>query len=148
MNDPRNDPQDDPHRGAQTVHHYDGPVINGPVSRSQFAWGNESVTLNQQNNGDSVAPGYEELAALVRDVLRQLPAAGLGAQDTADAQVAAEEVLEQIAGPDAPEPSRLRRAVALLRGALAPVATGVAAGATVGAQQWAVAAIEGLTGAV
>lgn len=50
-------------------------------------------------------------------------------------------------GRDAPvEESRVRRALATLRGVLAPVATGVAAGATTGAQAWALAAIGGLTG--
>jgi hypothetical protein len=43
-----------------------------------------------------------------------------------------------------PEAGRVRRALATLRGALAPVATGVAAGTTVATQEWARAAIEGL----
>ncbi|MFI8522188.1 hypothetical protein ACIGEZ_30875 [Streptomyces sp. NPDC085481] len=148
MSDPQNDQQNDSQNDPQHVHHYRGPVINGSVSRSQFFWDNQTVNQNQQNDAASAAPGYEELAALVRDLLRQLPRAGLGEQDQEDAQAAAEEVLGEITGPDAPEPGRLRRAVATLRGALAPVATGVAAGATAGAQQWALTAIQGLAGVV
>ncbi|GGU08308.1 MULTISPECIES: hypothetical protein [Streptomyces] len=131
----------------QSVNNYDGPVFNGPASRNQFAWNNETVTQNQQNNSP-VAPGYEALAALVADLLRQLPQAGLPDEQREDAEVAAGEVMATITRPEPPEEGRLRRALAALRGALAPVATGVVAGTTVGAQEWALRAIEGLTGAV
>ncbi|MFD7321184.1 hypothetical protein ACFV9D_08840 [Streptomyces sp. NPDC059875] len=130
----------DPH----SVNNYDGPVFNGPASHNQFAWNNETVTQNQQDNSTAVAPGYEALAERVAELLRQLPHAGLSDQDREDAEAAAGEVLAEITRPDRPEEGRLRRALAMLRGALAPVATGVAAGTTVGAQEWALAAIEGL----
>lgn len=128
------------------THHYDGPVFHGPASHNQFAWNNETVTQNRQSN-DTVAPGYEALAELVTGLLAQLPGAGLADEDREDAEIAAQEVLTEITGSDPPEQGRLRRAVAGLRGALAPVATGVAAGTTMGAQEWALAAIQGLTGA-
>ncbi|MCX5226076.1 hypothetical protein ABZY16_03575 [Streptomyces sp. NPDC006553] len=136
MNDQRNTPGDD------------GPVFNGAVSHSQFAWGNESVTQNQQNNGTpgAVAPGYEALAERIDELLRQLPEAGLGEQERQDTQEAAEEVLAVIGQEEPVEEGRVRRALTTLRGALAPVATGIAAGTTVGAQEWALAAITGLTG--
>ncbi|MFF8604797.1 hypothetical protein ACF06X_02560 [Streptomyces sp. NPDC015346] len=139
MNENENDPRN--------VNNYDGPVFNAGVSHSQFAWNNETVTQNQQINS-SVAPGYEALAERVAELLRQLPEAGLADRDREDAEAAAAEVLATISRPDPPEEGRLRRALAMLRGALAPVATGVAAGTTVGAQEWALRAIEGLTGAV
>lgn len=146
MNDPQN-PQDPQH--PQTVHHHDGPVIHGSASHNQFAWNNETVTQNQQSNGATVAPGYEALAELVTALLGQLPQAGLADRDREDAEVAAQEVLTEITRTDAaPEEGRLRRALAGLRGALAPVATGVVAGTTVGAQEWALAAITSLTGAL
>jgi hypothetical protein len=135
MNDPQN------------VNNYDGPLFNAGVSGAQFAWNNDSVTQNQQNN-TAVAPGFEALATLVTDLLRQLPQAGLADQDREDAESAAREVLVAITQPDPPEPGRLRRALALLKGALAPVATGVVAGTAVGAQEWARTAIEHLTGIV
>ncbi|MFD0144086.1 MULTISPECIES: hypothetical protein [unclassified Streptomyces] len=130
MSDPRN------------VHNYDGPVFHGTSTHNQLAWNNETVTQNQQVNSQ-VAPGYAELAERVTELLRQLPGAGLGERDREDAEGAAGEVLEVITQPD-PEEGRVRRALATLRGVLAPVATGVAAGTTVGAQEWARAAIEGL----
>ncbi|MEU6879538.1 hypothetical protein [Streptomyces sp. NPDC046712] len=134
MNDPQN------------VSNYDGPVFNGAVSGSQFAWNNEQVTQNQQNNS-AVAPQFEALAQLVTDLLRQLPEAGLADQEREDTESAAREVLAEITRPE-PEEGRIRRALGMLKGALAPVATGVAAGTAVGAQEWARAAIEGLTGLV
>lgn len=140
------DPQD-ANRPRQ-VNHYDGPVFNKGVGNAQLAWNNETVTQNQQINDGSVAPGYEALAALVTDLLRQLPGAGLADGDRADAVTAAEEVIAEITGPDSPEPGRVRRAVTTLKGALAPVATGLAAGTAVGAQEWAQSAIRGLTGLV
>ncbi|MFF9910513.1 hypothetical protein [Streptomyces sp. NPDC013457] len=126
----------------QHVNRYDGPVFNGPATQNQLAWNSENVTQNQQVNS-AVAPGYEELAARMTELLRQLPEAGLGERDREEAEDAVDGVLEVITRPD-PEESKVRRALATLRGVLAPVATGVAAGTTVGAQEWARAAIEGL----
>ncbi|MFH9722010.1 hypothetical protein ACH4M4_03470 [Streptomyces sp. NPDC017254] len=134
MSDQRNTPGSD-----------GGPVFNGDVSHSQLAWNNGTVTQNQQSNS-TVAPGYEELAERVNELLRELPRAGLGEQDRQDAEEAAAEVLAVITRPEPVEEGRLRRALTTLRGALAPVATGVAAGTTIGAQEWALAAIGGLTG--
>lgn len=138
-----------PENDAPQVNHYNGPVFHGTVSQGQFAWDNGTVTQNQQNNGTAgtVAPGYEALAERIAELLRQLPEAGLSEQDRQDTREAAEEVLAVISQDDPVEEGRVRRALTTLRGALAPVATGIAAGATVGAQEWALAAISGLTGA-
>lgn len=127
---------------------YDGPVFNAGVSHAQFAWNNETVTQNQQSNGGTVAPGYEALAELVTGLLGHLPEAGLADRDREDTEAAAQEVLAEITRTDAPEEGRVRRALSGLRGALAPVATGIAAGTTVAAQEWALAAITSLTGAL
>ncbi|MET7657188.1 hypothetical protein, partial [Streptomyces sp. NPDC005486] len=81
----------------QQVHHYDGPVFNGGVSNSQFAWNNETATQNQQLN-NTVAPGHEALATLVTDLLRQLPGAGLGDREREDAESAAQEVPSGVRG--------------------------------------------------
>ncbi|MCX5267763.1 hypothetical protein [Streptomyces sp. NBC_00199] len=148
MNDPNVPNLSNDANDAQQVHHYDGPVFNKGVSNAQLAWNNGTVTQNQQINDGSVAPGYEALAALVTDLLRQLPGSGLADRDRADAATAAEEVIAEITGSDSPEPGRVRRAVTMLKGALAPVATGLAAGTAVGAQEWAQSAIRGLTGLV
>ncbi|MGQ5640361.1 MULTISPECIES: hypothetical protein [unclassified Streptomyces] len=121
-----------------------GPVFNGPITGSQLAWNNETVTQNQRHD-ISAAPGFEELARYVDALRQELPRAGLAEQDRADADAAAEEVLAEVTGPDAPEPGRLRRALNGLKGALAPIATGAVAGAEAGAQDWAHEAIRNLT---
>ncbi|MFJ3900034.1 hypothetical protein [Streptomyces sp. NPDC090025] len=126
-----------------------GPVFHGPAREIQIAYGNENVTQNQQiNTAPAASAEHEELLALVRELLARLPHVDLAEQDREDTRAAAEDVIAEITGPEAAEPGRLRRALTMLRGALAPVATGVAAGATAGAQDWARAAIEGLAGAV
>lgn len=126
-----------------TVNNYNGPVFNGDVSGAQIAWGNDTVTQNQQHES-TVAAGFEDLAKFVTDLLRQLPEVGLSNEDREDAESAARDVLTEITQPE-PEPSRLRRAVTMLRGVLAPVANGVVAGAAEGAQEWAQTAISGLS---
>lgn len=148
MNDPGN--TDDPQSANSPRHilHFDGPVFTDGVSHAQFAWNNETVTQNQRNGDTTVAPGYEALAELVTGLLGELPRAGLADRDREDTEAAAQEVLAEITRTDAPEEGRVRRALSGLRGALAPVATGVAAGTTVGAQEWALAAITSLTGAM
>ncbi|GAA2673008.1 hypothetical protein [Streptomyces lunalinharesii] len=124
--------------------HSSGPVFNGAVSGSQFAWNNETAHQNQQNVGGAT-PGFEALTALVTDLLRELPRVGLAAQDRADTEEAARAVLATLAEPTPPQAGRLRQALAVLKGVLAPVATGLAAGTAAGAQDWARTAIEGLT---
>ncbi|ELS57916.1 hypothetical protein [Streptomyces viridochromogenes] len=75
--------------------------------------------------GSRSCPGTTRSSSVVGDLLRQLPQAGLPDQDCEDTEAAAQEVLAEITGPDAPEPRRLRRALNGLKGALAPVATGL-----------------------
>ncbi|MGX1273335.1 hypothetical protein [Streptomyces phaeoluteigriseus] len=148
MSDPVSDPPTDPAGDGRQVHNnYHGPVFNDPVTGVQLAWNNQSVTQNQQNN-TAVAPGFEALAALVADLRRRLPEVGLTDRDREDAEAAAQEVMAEITGPRPPEQGRLRRAVNGLKGALAPVATGVAAGTAIGAQEWAQSVIGELAGLV
>lgn len=121
-----------------------GPVFNGDVSGSQFAWNNENVTQNQQQNS-TVAPGYEDLAKFVTALVKQLPRSGLSDADREDAEAAANEVLDEVSQPE-PQPGRVRRAINGLRGVLAPVATGAVAGVAAGTQDWAHQAVGALTG--
>lgn len=134
-----------PPLGGGTTVNYNAPVFNGDMTGAQIAWGSTTVTQNQQNASSTVAPGYEQLAKLVTDLLQHLPQVGLAEEDRKDAEEAASEVLAEITD-SAPEPGKLRRAVNALRGALAPVATGLVEGAAAGAQEWAQTAISGLTG--
>ncbi|MFE2757943.1 hypothetical protein ACFXGA_38665 [Actinosynnema sp. NPDC059335] len=136
-----------PQVGGATVNNYNGPVFNGDVSGAQIAWNNDTVTQNQQHTTSTVAPGYEELAKFVTDLLRQLPQLGLDEQDLQDAEAAGNDILTEVTQPE-PEKGRVRRAITALRGVLAPVATGAVAGLAAGAQDFAQTAITGLTGIV
>ncbi|WP_211275599.1 hypothetical protein [Actinoplanes rectilineatus] len=107
--------------GPTTVHH--GPVIHGDAQGNQWAWGNHDVTQHQSNK--DVAPGFEALAEAVAAIVARLPAYQLGPDDRQDAEDAAAGVLEEITGAD-PEPRRVRRAVAALRGFLVPIAANAA----------------------
>ncbi|MEU5264667.1 hypothetical protein [Amycolatopsis sp. NPDC021455] len=131
--------------GPTNVTNYHGPVFNGDMTGAQVAWGNKTVTQNQQNASSTVTPGYEALAKLVTDLLQQLPQVGLTESELRDAEEAGNEVLLEITGPEAPEPGRLRRALRGLRGILAPIATGVVKGTAAGAEDWAKAGIEALS---
>ena len=131
---------------GSTVNNYHGPVFNGDANGAQIAWNNDTVTQNQQNVAASdVAPGFEELAKLVTELLQQLPQVGLAEQERHDTEEAANEVLKEITGTAAPEPARLRRAINFLRGALSPIGGGLISGLANGAQEWAKAAIAALT---
>lgn len=121
---------------------YNGPVVNITGDRAQVAWG---TTVHQtQNSVEAVAPGFEALAAAVGEVLKQLPNVDLPAADLQDAEDAAREILAEVTQVD-PRQGKIRRAVNAIKGALAPIASGMATGAAGAAgQEWARAAIEQL----
>jgi hypothetical protein len=121
---------------------YNGPVIHGDVTGAQLAWGNQTVHQTQ-NQTQQIAPGFEAPAQAVVRTLEQLPAVGLAEQDQQDAEGAARDVLTEVT-QSAPDRRKIRRALSALKGLLAPVATGLAAGAGEGAQEWAKTAIEQL----
>jgi hypothetical protein len=100
-----------------TINH--GPVFHGSAQGQQFAWGNRDVTQHQVS--EQIAPSFEPLAEAVAEILKQLPAFGLDPDDRQDAEEAAGEVLAEVTQPR-PEPHRVRKAVATLRGFLVPIA--------------------------
>jgi len=117
-----------------------GPVVYGDVHGAQLAWGNQTVTQNQQQT-QQIAPGFEAIAQAVADTLRQLPAFGLPEEDQQDAEAVANEVLVEVTRSK-PDRGKIRRALAALRGFLMPVASGAVAGAEEGARELAHKAIE------
>ena len=117
---------------------YSGPVFHGDVQDAQFAWQNRDAS---QSAGRSVAPGYEPLAEVLGQVLAHLDRLGLSRDQVADAEAAATDALDEATGPT-PDPGVIRRALAIVKGVLAPVAMGMAAGSTEGAQEWTRTAIE------
>lgn len=98
---------------------YHGPVIHGNAHGGQWAWGNRDVTQSQSNQ--TVAPGFEPLAEAIATILKQLPAFGLNPDDQQDIEAAANEVLAEVQQPN-PEPRRVRRVLAALKGFLMPLA--------------------------
>jgi hypothetical protein len=125
--------------GTTTI--FNGPVIHGDANGAQLAWGNDIV---QQNRTRPVTPGFEALAQAVVKVLEQLPRVGLAEDDQQDADEAAHEVLAEVTQPQ-PDRGKIRRALATLKGLLAPIAVGLAEGSAEGAaHEWARTAIEQL----
>jgi len=130
------------HGPGSTSTTINGPVFHSSADGAQLAWNSQTVT-QIHNEAPQAAPGFEAIAQAVADTLRQLPAIGLPAENQEDAEAAGNEVLAEVVR-DEPNRGRIRRAVAAMRGYLAPVAAGAAIGAGEGAQELARHAIEQL----
>jgi len=127
---------------------FNGPVIHGDVSGSQLAWGNSTVQQTQNPAQQEIAPGFEAVAQAVIDALRELPTMGAPQEDLDEAAAAGAEVLNEVVQAE-PDRGKIRRAVAALKGYLAPIATtAITAGAVAGADESAKALIERLSTAL
>lgn len=124
-----------------TINH--GPVFHGAAQGGQFAWGNRDVA-QQQSINQQVAPEFQPLAEAVVAILQQLPAYGLTRQSQQDVETAANEVLAEVQ-QRRPEPGKLRRGIATLKGFLFPIAM---AAATDEARQLAQHGLDQLTTAI
>jgi hypothetical protein len=120
-----------------------GPVIHGDVNGAQLAWNNNTVHQNQ-NHTEQISQGFEAIAQAVAKTLEQLPAAGLDDEDRREAEAAANDVLSEVTQPE-PDRRKIRRALAMLRGILTPLAIGAAKGEAAGVQDWAHTAIDQLS---
>lgn len=108
---------------ATMVNNYHGPVVTVNGDHAQVAWGNRDVQQESDASGQ-VAPGYEQLAQLLTDVLASLSHLGLGEPDAADLRETAEEVLREVTHEE-PNPGAVRRGVTFIKGLLAPIAAGL-----------------------
>jgi len=97
------------------------------VKGAQLAWNNTRVTQNQQ-----IAPGFEEVARIVTDLLNRLPILGLPEPDARDAAEHGRVVLAEVARPE-PDRGIVRRGLTAIKGALAELAAGLVTGANAGA---------------
>ncbi|MFK8845196.1 hypothetical protein [Streptomyces sp. Ac-502] len=123
-----------------------GPVTYGNVVGSSLAWGDGSEN-SARTDGRKVAPEFEALIEAVADTLRQLRSLAV-AEEVLDDAAAIEAAILDEAGRDRPDRGAVRRAVAALKGYLAPIAAGaVAAGAAAGGDETARVLIERLGGA-
>lgn len=105
---------------ATTVHNYHGPVVTVSGDHAQIAWGNGEVQQTQ-NRVEQVAPGYEELARLVTDLLANLANFNLDDAEEAEIRSNAENVLGEVVKVERDQ-GVIKRGLTMLKGILAPVA--------------------------
>jgi hypothetical protein len=129
-------------RGVASQNVYNGPVFFGDANGAQLAWNNEVADQRQIRE---VAPGFEQTAAVVADVLRDVARAQLPEEQRLLAEECGREVLDEVTS-DAPQQSKVGRGIAVLRGVFAPIALGAHAGVGDAARAWARTAVERLTG--
>ena len=110
-------------QAATTVNNYNGPVVTVNGNHAQIAWGNDNAEQTQ-NQVAQIAPGYEELARLITDLLANLSVFALDEDDKEDTLSSAEQVLGEVV-KEQPNPAVIRRGLTMLKGVLAPIATGV-----------------------
>ncbi|MFJ4175268.1 hypothetical protein [Microbacterium sp. NPDC089696] len=109
---------------ATTINNYHGPVVTVTGDGAQLAWDNHDVAQGQARF-QQVATGYEELADLVTRLLAGVGTFKLDPADQAELVAAGEEILHE-AVKDDPDRGLVRRGITMLKGVLAPIASGVA----------------------
>lgn len=127
---------------AATVNNYHGPVVTVSGDNAQIAWDNDSVNQTQ-SRVNQIAPGYEQLAQLVTDMLANLSNFKLSEGDAGDVRESADTVLGEVI-KEQPDQGVVRRSVNMVKGLFAPIAVGVAAGVSAEATEAARALIEAL----
>ncbi|WP_336627540.1 MULTISPECIES: hypothetical protein [unclassified Microbacterium] len=114
--------------GALTVNNYHGPVVTVTGGNAQLAWNNAGDVSQTQKKVEQIAPGYEDLARALTDLLAELTSFGLG-DDEQEARSQAEAVLAEVVKTD-PDQGVIRRGLTMIKGLLAPIAAGVTAAVT------------------
>lgn len=134
------EPPDAP--AGATYNRYEGPVVISSGDGAQIAFG-DHATQTQSNT--QITPGYEGLAEAVTLIMEKLSAVELAEGDRETAEEVSGELLAEVTR-EVPDPKRLRRGIAALKGVLAPIVTGAATGvgAAVNAesQEWARQALD------
>lgn len=127
---------------AATVNNYHGPVVTVNGDHAQIAWGNENVTQTQFRT-EEITPGFEDLARLVTDLLAKLASYHLTDADADEITSNAKAVLGEVVQSE-PDRGLIRRSLTMIKGLLAPLATGVGRVATEESAKVAREAIEAL----
>ncbi|GAA2530671.1 hypothetical protein [Winogradskya humida] len=133
----------DHHAASTTVHNNFGVVFHASAEGAQVATNNSGQINQQQTHGDQLAPWFEPLAQTVALVMQGLALVKLTDDDRRDAEEAAAEVTT-----DHPNSSKIRRAVNVLKGVLAPIGAGLATATNAEVQEWARTAIDQLGAAL
>lgn len=124
------------------VNNYHGPVVTINGDHAQLAWNNETVNQSEARV-EQIAPGYEDIARVLTALLAAMNDLGLAEDDEIELKSNAELVLEEITKPE-PERNIVKRGVTLLKGLLAPVASGIAKAVSDESADLARTLIEGL----
>ncbi len=131
---------------ATTVNNYHGPVVTVTGDNAQIAW--DADTVNQtQNRIEQIAPGYEQLATLVTDMLANVDVLGLAADDAEELRRNADTVLGEVVKGE-PDQGIIKRSLTMIKGLLAPVITGLGQATTEESANAARHVIEGLATAL
>lgn len=126
---------------ATTVtNNYHGPVVTVHGDNAQLAW--DTQTVNKTQNRD-IAAGFEDLAKVLTGLLASLSAFNLPDDEAEDVQSTAEMLLGEVVREE-PDNGMIKRGVTMLKGLLAPVATGVGTAVSVESAELAKTVIEGL----
>lgn len=120
-----------------------GPVIHGNVTDSQLAWGNQTVSQSGGQHDEAVAPGFEEIAAVVSKIVAEAANFGLNDDGKGDIEAVGRELLTEVETGE-PDRGKIRRWVASLKGILTPLAVQAGAGAGEGVHELAQQAVEAL----
>jgi len=113
---------------AVTVNNYHGPVVTVTGDHSQLAWNNGTVNQTQQRV-EQIAPGYEDLARTLTDLLANLTVLKLGEDDDAGVRDNVETVLSEVV-KGTPDQGVIKRGLTMIKGLLAPIAAGIGAAVT------------------
>lgn len=130
---------------AATVNNYHGPVVVVHGNNAQLAWNNGGKVSQSQDQ--AIASGYEDLTRLITDLLANLDDLGLAASEADDVRETAETVLGEVV-KEQPDKDVVRKGITLIKGALAPIAAGIAQAATSESSKAAVRLIEHLGNAL
>jgi hypothetical protein len=119
-------------------------VFGDKVGRDKYVQHSTGNVVSSQSQGaQGSTPDAAALAALIRQILGDLPSVGLDRRAEAELREAGEKVLGEAEKPT-PDPGALKRALLALKGLLAPIVVGVSTGAGKGAEDWARTAVEHL----
>jgi hypothetical protein len=108
---------------ATTVNNYHGPVVTVNGDGTQLAWSSGSVQQSHEAI-EQVAPGYEDLAQIITDLLANVTRLPLSDADLGELRSNADAVLQQVT-TDKPDRSIVGRAVTMIRGLLVSAAEGI-----------------------
>ncbi len=99
--------------------------VGNPVRRN---WNNDTVKQGQAHT-DEIAPGYEQLATTLANLIADLPRIPLKDDDAAEVRSNAETVLAEVVNEE-PDRGAIKRYLTMIKGFLSPAAAEISKAAT------------------